>query len=504
MTKIKNTKKGMAKKTLSMSLVVAMLATSNVPVWAAEFSDGTDASVTTEAATFADEAAPVVEDATEATPAAAITNEGDITTDLKVKVGEDEKNTDVWGTTFTVNGTITNSKTGAALSSWKYRWVDEAGIVQDGFSGNATTVSAMSLASTDKLAGKKLTLHVYDEDSSHQVLYDIDTKITVSVEKRALKEATLATKDLEYTGFSQTVDVDPDTITITDEKNASVTYKDAKLAITTSSATKVGETVKVSITAEEDSAYTGTVEATAANIIKKTFARGDVIAHTTTGQTYQYTGADIKISKDKVSLVESKSSNEGVDHKLSGADLSSTIKGAKLTAYTAGDQTVTVIADKDKFDNISIADDDTAKFISEETVKVEKRDLSAKGTKITVNTADGNLPTGIQVNDIINYLTFTGTDGADLKAIKADTSEYSIEVLDAEGNKATTVTNGSKYTITITAKSNKDCTGKQTLTVKASAVKYYIQQTTPEMKLNQQRTILAHWLLITMTIMVTL
>ena len=59
MTKIKNTKKGMAKKTLSMSLVVAMLATSNVPVWAAEFSDGTEAAVET----FSDEAesAPVVE-----------------------------------------------------------------------------------------------------------------------------------------------------------------------------------------------------------------------------------------------------------------------------------------------------------------------------------------------------------------------------------------------------------------------------------------------------------
>ena len=66
MTKIKNTKKGMAKKTLSMSLVVAMLATSNVPVWAAEFSDGTDAAVATEAPaaeTFSDETAeaPVVE-----------------------------------------------------------------------------------------------------------------------------------------------------------------------------------------------------------------------------------------------------------------------------------------------------------------------------------------------------------------------------------------------------------------------------------------------------------
>lgn len=57
MTKIKNTKKGMAKKTLSMSLVVAMLATSNVPVWAAEFSDGSAAVATETPATetFSDE-----------------------------------------------------------------------------------------------------------------------------------------------------------------------------------------------------------------------------------------------------------------------------------------------------------------------------------------------------------------------------------------------------------------------------------------------------------------
>ena len=58
MTKIKNTKKGMAKKTLSMSLVVAMLATSNVPVWAVEFSDGSEVAVETEA--------PVAEDTTDA------------------------------------------------------------------------------------------------------------------------------------------------------------------------------------------------------------------------------------------------------------------------------------------------------------------------------------------------------------------------------------------------------------------------------------------------------
>ena len=57
MTKIKNTKKGMAKKTLSMSLVVAMLATSNVPVWASEFSDGSDAT-----AFSAEAEAPAVDD----------------------------------------------------------------------------------------------------------------------------------------------------------------------------------------------------------------------------------------------------------------------------------------------------------------------------------------------------------------------------------------------------------------------------------------------------------
>ena len=86
MTKIKNTKKGMAKKTLSMSLVVAMLATSNVPVWAAEFSDGTDAAVATEADTFtADETeAPVVDNATEDTNtevASTVTEAGDLILD---------------------------------------------------------------------------------------------------------------------------------------------------------------------------------------------------------------------------------------------------------------------------------------------------------------------------------------------------------------------------------------------------------------------------------------
>ena len=91
MTKIKNTKKGMAKKTLSMSLVVAMLATSNVPVWAAEFSDGSDVAVATEApAEFTDEteATPVVEDNTEEVSVAQVAAGYTVNTNMELKAGD--------------------------------------------------------------------------------------------------------------------------------------------------------------------------------------------------------------------------------------------------------------------------------------------------------------------------------------------------------------------------------------------------------------------------------
>ena len=96
MTKIKNTKKGMAKKTLSMSLVVAMLATSNVPVWAAEFSDGPDIPVTSEVpvadtiSDFSDDATetPVVTDNTVEDAAASVAQVADgytLTSNVELK-----------------------------------------------------------------------------------------------------------------------------------------------------------------------------------------------------------------------------------------------------------------------------------------------------------------------------------------------------------------------------------------------------------------------------------
>ena len=119
MTKIKNTKKGMAKKTLSMSLVVAMLATSNVPVWAAEFSDGTDTAVTSEADTstatndFSDADAPVADDTT-----ADVSNAQDtsISTDIKIA------SSITWGTNAKLlSGTYLKDSSGKDVTSFKYQ-----------------------------------------------------------------------------------------------------------------------------------------------------------------------------------------------------------------------------------------------------------------------------------------------------------------------------------------------------------------------------------------------
>ena len=136
MTKIKNTKKGMAKKTLSMSLVVAMLATSNVPVWAAEFSDGTDAAVETEspaAETFSDDAteAPVVENTTDVTDVATATAP-------KLTLAN-------WTGTLAVSGDLKDGSTDVANFDYKVRIDGKEVVGHSGtYTGSATSVADLN------------------------------------------------------------------------------------------------------------------------------------------------------------------------------------------------------------------------------------------------------------------------------------------------------------------------------------------------------------------------
>ena len=463
MTKIKNTKKGMAKKTLSMSLVVAMLATSNVPVWAAEFSDGTDTAVAAEADTFAAEA-PVVDDTEESTPASVMVNEADITLNLSA----DSKKV-VWGDASVISGTVTKTDGSEVEGGWQYRWVDENGIAYVASNGKVNDAYDMSLNTTADMAGKTLTLYVYDVDSNQQTLYDINTGISVAVEKRALKTVTATpdTTNKAYNGFAQTItDADGVKFAVKDSEYADVDPDAYETSVT--NATNNKEKFKLTVTAKEDSAYTGSAEVDLGQIVKKNYEKTDIEAHTTKGQSYQYTGNTINVSKDKVTLKESVSDNKGEDGKLNGADLSKAIESVAIYNTGVGEYPVSIITDVTKFDNIKVSGN-AITFTTPETVTVAKRDLSTAGTKITVNTLSGQIPTNIAVSELANYLTFTGVEGTDLSAIEKSSKEYTLIVKNADGTDAKQFKNGSTYTVTVRAKDNGNCTGEQTFTVVATA-----------------------------------
>ena len=478
MTKIKNTKKGMAKKTLSMSLVVAMLATSNVPVWAAEFSDGSDAAVATEAPaaeTFSDETAdaPIVNDTTEATPASTMINEGNMSIDLSV-----DKSKIVWGNTAvaTIKGTV--NKDGVSASSWKYRWVDENGVSVTPTNVTVSDVADMSLWANSDLAGKTLTLYVYDVSVTNQTLYDINTGITVTVEKQDLKDVAniVGVEDLKYNGFAQSVNTSGVKLNGVIPSTTGEPY----YTLTSTSGINAGDEITVTASADDvpNSPYKGSISTTA-KIVAKTYNRDnkntkntvDVVADVTKGLSFQYTGNTIHVSKDKVTVTESKSENNGADDKLGGADLSSAFKDAVVDGKDANNYIVKVTLDGDKLTNFKNFDNKT--LTTKNTVEITKRDLSTAGTKISVNTASGYVPVATTPDNLGTYLTFTGIEGTELNL----TGNYTLTVqkLGEDGKPVSTLANntklenGSTYSVTVSATANGNCKNEQTFQVVATS-----------------------------------
>ena len=202
MTKIKNTKKGMAKKTLSMSLVVAMLATSNVPVWAAEFSDGSEAAVATES--FSDETAeaPVVDNEEVAPVAEAATNNklnANVTfSGLTVK-----NNSVTWdgATSLTANVTLTAGESELA----EFTKVEALWKVDGNQTGSSTNVKtgngSVSVTPTAEMAdaGSKLTLYIYAEDANGiEWSYTSDPISVAKVNINDVVDTNDSTKDIRF------------------------------------------------------------------------------------------------------------------------------------------------------------------------------------------------------------------------------------------------------------------------------------------------------------------
>ena len=335
MTKIKNTKKGMAKKTLSMSLVVAMLATSNVPVWAAEFSDGSDdVAVATEAPaaeTFSDETAeaPVVED-TDATAAEATTNGTgfDITATDFTGI---TNNAIVWGNAVSTTVTVTKKADNTDTVDYYYVWKDNDGQITTETSLPAN--GQVSYTPGAAQSGKDITLFVYAKKGDTLVwswtsdsfkvqpkqLSDVinmenDTtklKLKDTFKKTYTGKAIVPTvDDIDFTNLVNTKDANNNAIFAasdfvigsTEGDTVNVTTKGVNVYLTT---TKAGYAGSVVIN------YTiSPLTLTAANV-------SDYLEATFVTTSKQYTGKNITLKNTDVKIIDKKS----------GVDLSSYVKG---------------------------------------------------------------------------------------------------------------------------------------------------------------------------------
>ena len=321
MTKIKNTKKGMAKKTLSMSLVVAMLATSNVPVWAAEFSDGTEATVTSEAeAPVADTADAFTDDAETEAPAVDTTSDVDAATESsisnpKTTLALHERG---WANKITVSGNVFD-KDGHKIKYFDYKWV------VDGKTGNRAgvdygttdngTVPAYSVTAND--IGKSVELQIFEYDSTvigndsyvaktnvvtvsktNVDLNSNNSKMTVSIPGK-----TDINHELTYTGKTQFYDeVHGGAIVYAEFDNTILSYNDFDITSTIKQGNGIdaGSVYTVTATPKDSTRFTGSINYDY-KITEKSATQNDFKV-AKNAKEYEYTGDVITPAEEDINV----------------------------------------------------------------------------------------------------------------------------------------------------------------------------------------------------------
>ena len=493
MTKIKNTKKGMAKKTLSMSLVVAMLATSNVPVWAAEFSDGSDVAVATEAPAtdaFSDEAnvAPVA-DETETPSAQAVVESDDINADINVTSAAFEGKVSVSGT---IIDKTTEDK--SALTKFNYAWrvkgdnvaiysgkvekADATGVASMGFDVNFAAKEATGAQGVDwsKYVGKTLELYIFkNEDSTDNTKIDPTVIGTATLSKKDVTgcDLELSKTSENYNGKDFYLAASADDTSANAVHCNKISLDKAELnsdffTVTASGTAKnAGEKMTVTATAKADSPYSGTSKDVTFKVTQREYQDGDIIAKVTEGQSYQYTGD--KIAVKGATLTESKN--------LSGADLTAAVaSGVATESATIGTQKVVIPVNTSKLPNFSKAPTSLTTDGESATGKVEitKRDLK-NNVVASINKGKVQKDTTV-ANFIKNDLILTGTEGTKLKLTgkintdKDTVADYTVTVINPENEVETdSFSLVGTYKVTIQAWDAKNtCINGQTFEVKVA------------------------------------
>ena len=491
MTKIKNTKKGMAKKTLSMSLVVAMLATSNVPVWAAEFSDGSDASVATEAPaaeTFSDDAdtTPVIEDNTETVAAAA-------TEKLNIKATSAEVNADT-----ELEGELTNNA-GETVTKFSYKWLVDGVEPADG-EGNPIT-SASSSSNSGKAGitpfrplpnhvGKSLTLEITGTDKFEGFTY---TTPAVTIKARdinnVVESISRTSTELKYDGTAKTLsDSDAQiaykSTATTDEKTGNTAIKISDFDFTyngdTVNATESSDPIKVTATINRKG-YTGSLQfdmtiakRTSANSSSESLNDKDVndLAVNMKKTQYKYTGNAIDFATNAADNFTLKSNISGNTLNSKVATVNPVTSGFTLKNAGDKDKVKVAISDVSKDKELSRNYDANAfagdYYYAPEEVSVIARDLS---TCTIDDISIGSLPAKtITKDDIKNLISISEGKETLVEAgptVNTDFKRnFDIEVNVDEINKGVEGT----YDVVVKPYSNtKNITGRKT-------IKLYITQ----------------------------
>ncbi len=454
MTKIKNTKKGMAKKTLSMSLVVAMLATSNVPVWAAEFSDGTDAAVTSEAEApvvdtvdeFSDNAAetPVVADDTTDVPAAQAEADYKVDTNMALK-------TSTWAEAVSfekTNSTDTTekfeiTKNGIPVNTFYYEVY---------YNGDMTKRSAVAV----DFAGLKSELatlgapgvSVYKDGKAVSVkLYsDAECKDLISTFNTTLQAVDISSTTLTNTKTTAVYTgqyLSPSGITL---GTASQANGDLRIVFENNKYAKNVGTYKYAVEGVEEKGYTGSTGYTGEFEITTATPTKDSLSVELSG-TAIYNGANttptVKVT-DKVTGEVLPSSMYKVTWK------SGSKPEAGTKEYTSDNVTITLYADNQETDSSKKVDNNfTAGAVQEECIsgsfKISALDLSTLGNKYTIQVTPQNTSG--------NALDKTVVWGTDVKLIDKATNKEVV---------AKDVLPVSELTAKITAKAG-ERTGKLTI-----------------------------------------
>ena len=384
MTKIKNTKKGMAKKTLSISLAVAMLATSNVPVWAAEFTDGTDAAFTSEVEAPVEvvDEAPVVEEVVEA-PVAEVAADYKLDTNMELASGtwnDTVKLVKKEGVTDAAKFEISKNGVPVALDQISY----EVYYNDDMVTGNGKIDKVSDSMQLMKAApgldaykgGKKVTVKFYVTGEKEAAATFETTLKAVNLTDAVI---TYNKKWQDYNGKSQRPAAADLSVTLNGANVSSDAYV-VKFADDEEAKNYKENGYQFAVEGVEEKGYVGTSKYTGKFVIGRISANKDNLSVVLSGEA-TYNG---KNTKPTVVVTD----------KLSGATIPSELYEVKLDShnigeYTSDKATITMnesanVGSDTELTYNNFKAEDVAKECVTGSFKINALDLSKLGDKYTV------------------------------------------------------------------------------------------------------------------------